>query len=207
MSTRIQHVAIRAARLTPAEAVLMIDVQVALLTPTTELRGRLIGPSSPYSTTIEVAYPVRTAERRPGHPPILRAKVVIPEPSWWDVDSPFLYHGPVELWEHEHKVDETRLRLGLRYAEWRDGSLVWNGRPLALRSQTLSEIDEPTLRSLRERGFNSVILPPGPARSVYPLADRIGMLVFSDADFDPIALLHPSAMALQPTTSATASAN
>ena len=93
--------------------------------------------------------------------PILHGRIVIPEPAWWDAESPFLYHGPIELWEHESRVESAGLRLGLRHAEWNGEQLIWNGKPVGLKSQTLSEFDEPTLQSLRERGWNSVIVPPG----------------------------------------------
>lgn len=204
MTARMSDVTIRPTRLTPTEAVLAVELHTTMLTPTMELRGRLMGPNCLYSTTIEVAHPIRMTEKKSGHPATIRGKLVIPEPAWWDPQSPFLYHGPIEFWEHEHKIDETRVRIGLCHAKWQGEQLIWNGKPLALQTQTLSECDEPALRSLRERGFNGVILPPVLAKAAYPVADRIGLLIFSgDAN---VSCLHPSA-APQPTISANASAN
>src|SRR5262245_17540929 len=103
--TRIREVTIRPTRLTPAEAELSVEMRFAFPKPTTELRGRLMGPSCRYSKTIEVAYPVRMTSRSESGPPILHARVVIPEPSWWDTESPFTYQGPIELWEDARRVE------------------------------------------------------------------------------------------------------
>jgi beta-galactosidase/beta-glucuronidase len=192
MSQRIRALAVRPTRLTPTEAELMIDLHCSELHATSELRGRLTGPTCLYSTTIEIAHPVKAQSRERGQP-ILHGRVVIPEPAWWDAESPFLYHGPIELWEHESRVESVGLRLGLRHAEWKGEQLFWNGKQVAVKSQTLSEIDESTLHSLRERGFNSVIIPPAQAKIAWPIADRIGLYVFSAAPFESGGLQHPSA--------------
>jgi beta-galactosidase/beta-glucuronidase len=192
MHARIKSIVVCPIRLTPTEAELAIDVQCSELHATSELHGRLMGPSCLYSTTIEIAYPIKMQARERSQP-ILHGRVVIPEPAWWDAESPFLYHGPIELWEHESRVESVGLRLGLRHAEWKGDVLHWNGRLVVLKSQTLSEVDEPTLLSLRERGCNSVIVPATEAKNVWPSADRIGLYVFSAAPTDPVGLQHPSA--------------
>jgi hypothetical protein len=192
MHSRIKSVDVRPIRLTPTEAELAIDLHCSELHATSELHGRLMGPSCLYSTTIEIAYPVKMSARERGQP-ILHGRVIIPEPAWWDAESPFLYHGPIELWEHESRIESMALRLGLRHAEWNGEHLVWNGKPVTLKSQTLSEIDEPTLHSIRERGFNSVILPPADAKIAWPIADRIGLYVFSAAPIEAVGFQHPSA--------------
>jgi beta-galactosidase/beta-glucuronidase len=197
MNSRIRSVSLTPLRLTPTEAELAIQLQCTELHPTTEIHGRLMGPECLYSTTVEVAYPIRMHSRERGRP-ILHGRVVIPEPAWWDAESPFLYHGPVELWEHESRVESASVRCGLRHVVWNGEQLVWNGRPTALKSQSLTEVDESTLRSLRERGFNSVIVPDGIAKVVWPLADRIGLFVFSGAPIEMSGLLHPSAAPAPP---------
>lgn len=194
MTGSIRDLTVRLTRLTPADAEIILDVHLAVGQPTSEIRGRLIGPHCLYSTTIEVAHPVHMLPRAHGQPHSRRAKVIIPEPAWWDCESPFLYHGPIELWEHEHKIGETRLRIGLRHAEWKGDRLHWNGRPMELRSQALSHVDDETLRNLREQQFNSVVVPAAMARSVWPVADRVGMLVFADGAIESNGLLHPSAV-------------
>ena len=149
MHSRIKSIVVRPIRLTPIEAELAIDLHCSELHATSEVRGRLMGPSCLYSTTIEIAHPVKMQSRDHGEP-ILHGRIVIPEPAWWDAESPFLYHGPIELWEHESRVESAGLRLGLRHAEWNGEQLIWNGKPVGLKSQTLSEFDEPTLQSLRD---------------------------------------------------------
>ena len=42
------------------------------------------------------------------------ARVLIPEPSPWNPASPFLYYGPVELWQAGARVDSARVTHGLR---------------------------------------------------------------------------------------------
>ena len=65
---------------------------------------------------------------------------------------------------------------------------------MELRSQALSHVDDETLRNLREQQFNSVVVPAAMARSVWPVADRVGMLVFADGAIESNGLLHPSAV-------------
>lgn len=194
MNPRIRSVLVRPVRLSPTEAELAIDLHCTEAHSTTELRGRLMGPSCLYSTTIEVAYPIHMKSRTTGAHPVLHAKAVIPEPAWWDPESPFLYHGPVELWDHETRVETAGVRIGLRHAKWDGERLIWNGQPLPIRSQSLTELDEETLRLLRVGGINAVIVPASVAKSVWPMADRIGMIVFSDAEIEANPLAHPSAM-------------
>lgn len=198
MTGPIRDIVVVPVRLTPAEAVLVVELQCASLQATTEIRGRLMGPACLYSTTIEVAHPLHMTDRERGHPPRVRGRIVIPEPAWWDCESPFLYHGPIELWEHEHKVGDARLRIGLRHAEWTGDRLHWNGKPIVLRTQSLSELDDATLQSLRLRGFNGVVVPAAVARSAWPVADRIGMLVLAESDVESKGLQHPCAVPARP---------
>jgi beta-galactosidase/beta-glucuronidase len=196
MTSRIRSISVAPIRLTPTEAELAIEVHCSELHPTTELHGRLMGPTCLYSTTVEVAYPIRMHSRGRGQP-VLHGRVIIPEPAWWDVESPFLYHGPIELWEHESRVESSSLRCGLRHAVWTSEQLNWNGRPVVLKSQALTEVDETTLRSLRGRGFNAVIVAGGIAKTVWPIADRIGLFVITDPPIAVDGLQHPCAVPLR----------
>src|SRR4051812_27257434 len=83
----------------PAEPEVWITVTPAFQTPTTDVRGRLMGPRCHYASTVEVAYPLRPFARPPEGLPALARRVVIPEASLWEPQCPFLYQGPVELWE------------------------------------------------------------------------------------------------------------
>src|SRR5687768_8525338 len=99
MSNAIRRVVVRDRSLSPSGAELWVTVEAESDAPGAEVRGRLMGPRCLYASTVEVAYPLRPFPRHPeGLPPLTR-RVVIPEPSFWDAESPFLYEGPVELWE------------------------------------------------------------------------------------------------------------
>src|SRR5262245_54959769 len=128
MTNRIREIHIQAVRLDPYEAEVRITVLPERVTPTTAVRSKLVGPRSAYARTLEVAYPLAlllpspplrgrgvggegTADATPSpHPlspseggeglsrPALTCRVVIPEPSFWDPETPFLYEGLVELW-------------------------------------------------------------------------------------------------------------
>ena len=93
-------------RMTPAvaEVILRADVEG-------ELRGRLMGPRCPHATTVEIAYPLKAL---PGREKNCSAKVIIPEPNFWEPDSPFVYGGPVELWQDGEKTNEQWVEVGLR---------------------------------------------------------------------------------------------
>ena len=87
------------------------------VTPTTEVRGRLVGPRCPGVTTIEVAYPLRPFPCQPGGVPPLSRRVVIPEPSLWEPQHPFVYRVVVELWEGGQRCDQRQFDYGLRMAD------------------------------------------------------------------------------------------
>src|SRR5436190_14007505 len=104
MSNHILDVTIHDRSLDPGSVELWITVTPDRLTATTELRGRLMGPRCPYASTVEVAYPLRPIPGLNGDTPgAIRRRVVIPEASLWDTESPFLYEGPIELWEGEQR--------------------------------------------------------------------------------------------------------
>src|SRR5262245_50237038 len=113
MSNSIRGVEIIDESLTPAECVARVVVSVAKVTPTTEIRGRLTGPRCVYTATGEVDYPSRRLTQQAGPNQVL-GRVVIPEPSLWDPESPFLYQGLVELWQDGQRCDQTIVPHGLR---------------------------------------------------------------------------------------------
>jgi hypothetical protein len=84
---------------------------VDVVTPATELRGRLMGPRCPGVSTIEIAYPLRPLSAEGN---TLTARVLIPEPNLWTEATPFVYEGPVELWQDGQCCDATRVTVGLK---------------------------------------------------------------------------------------------
>ena len=167
---------VRLLRLTP------VDAEIEFMSPggPAEIRGRLMGPTCAVTTTIEVAYHLR------GN------RVIIPEPGWWDPQSPFLYHGPVELWQGGEKLETGRIRIGLRHTTWAGDQLVHNGRPVELKSQPIGSAEEAVLHAARNAGFNAVEVPAALAEEACAIADRIGLFVIPDGPTTIDPLRHPS---------------
>jgi hypothetical protein len=111
MSNRIRDVQATQRRWDAAEAELWITVTPEQLTPTTELRGRLVGPRCPGVSTVEVAYPLRPLPRSDDSPAALTARVIIPDPLPGEMSRPYFYEGPVELWQDGQKCDEAPVRV------------------------------------------------------------------------------------------------
>src|SRR5690349_5726458 len=111
MPNRVRHAEARDQALSPAQAEVHVLVTPEARTPATEVRGRLMGPSCPYSSTVEIAYALRPL---PAEGEALVCRVIIPEPSLWEPESPFLYRGPVELWQDGACCDRVTLSHGLR---------------------------------------------------------------------------------------------
>ena len=105
MSNRILNVEVRTHRVNFAEAEIWVIVAAERTTATTEVRGRLVGPKSARSSTVEVAYPLRPFPHKPEHLPELAVRVVIPEPGLWSAQMPLVYDGVVELWQDGERCD------------------------------------------------------------------------------------------------------
>jgi len=201
MSGRIREVQISTLDLTPALAEIWIAAKVDVATQAAELRGRLMGPHCLYSSTVEIAYPIRTAAPTQDPTDFLQAHVTIPEPNLWDVQSPFLYSGPVELWQNGQRFDTATVRWGLREASGGPKGLTWNGRPFRLHGLRTGSVTENQLRALRQAGTNTLLVPVAEeAEPLWEAADRIGMMVLgemaaeADSVLDAVMRLrtHPS---------------
>src|SRR6516164_11712247 len=103
MSNRIVGVDILTTRFDPTEAEVTVVATPEQPADNLELRGRLMGPRCPYADTVEVAYNLRPLTAQDDLP---RARVIIPEASPWEPETPFLYDGPLELWRGDAKLDE-----------------------------------------------------------------------------------------------------
>jgi hypothetical protein len=187
MTNRIRHVEVRDRSLSPAQAEVHVLVTPERRTPTTEVRGRLMGPSCPYSNTVEVAYPLRPL---PGEGATLVCRVVIPEASLWEPESPFLYHGPVELWEDGVRHDRITVSHGLRQVQLGPRGLRINGRPLTLRGRETERLSDDEALALRQAGCNLLVADAvGATAPLWEAADRFGFLVLGRvADADEEAL-------------------
>jgi hypothetical protein len=117
MSNGLRQVTARVRRLSAVEAEVWLLIEAERVTPTTEVRGRLVGPRCPGVTTVEVAYPLRPFARHPAGVPLLSRRVVIPDPSLWEPQHPFVYRAVVELWEGGERCDLREFDYGLRMAD------------------------------------------------------------------------------------------
>jgi hypothetical protein len=179
MTNRITRIEIRNRSLTPAEAEVWLIVHAESVTSTTDVRGRLMGPSCPFSSTIEVAYPLRLLPHPPADVPPLTRRVVIPEPSFWDAESPFLYHGPVELWQDGQRCERVTMSHGLCSSSLTQHGLRWNGKALPLRGRAVHGLTEDQALSLRHSGFNLLLAPVNEPQT-WEIADWFGFLVLGD---------------------------
>ena len=177
MDNRILHLDVRNGSLMPAQSEVWIRVVPEWQSPTTELRGRLMGPRCPYASTVEVAYPLRPTPQRESSDR-LTARVVIPEASLWDTESPFLYRGPIELWQDGRCCERIVLCHGLRSVLLGERGLSLNGKPMSLRGQTVASCTEAEALKLRENGCNLLIVPVEESTlSLWERADRLGFHV------------------------------
>jgi Glycosyl hydrolases family 2 len=179
MDNRIRSVRVYDGRLDPAEAEIWVTVRPERLTSTTQVNGRLVGPRSPYTETVEVAYPLREWSReyeKEGFPH-LNHRVIIPEPSLWEPKTPFLYQGPVELWQGSQRCEQVQVSHGLRSLYLGPRGLRLNGRPLALRGAVRPQLSEQEARSLHHEDYNTLLVPASTDAALWDLADRFGFLV------------------------------
>jgi hypothetical protein len=174
MAHSIRTVTVRPIRLTPTEAELAVKIDADAATAKVEVHGRLLGPRCKYSKTIEVAYPIR---RLPGEATGLVGRVIIPEPSWWDPESPFLYAGPVELWVDGRTADQLLVRGGLYHTAAAGGRLIFNGRPLNLSVAVEPGVTAAQLPAIRTTGTNLVVVDADELPSLCQAADEVGVLV------------------------------
>jgi hypothetical protein len=180
MSNRIRDIVVRDHRLDPAESEVWITVEPEERTETTRVGGRLMGPRCPYSSTVEVAYPLRPWKREQGEDDTenLTMRVIIPEASLWEPETPFLYQGPVELWQSEQLCERIQLSHGLRVITLGPRGIRVNGRPFTVEAVRGDGFSEGDLLRLREAGCNS-LLTSVTARTLYlwEAADRLGFLM------------------------------
>jgi hypothetical protein len=207
MNSHIRSVEFIDHRLSPAEAEIRISVYLDEITPTTTIRGRLMGPTCRYASTVEVAYPLRPLSNSQS-PPAVVARVIIPEPSLWDPASPFLYYGPIELWQDGLLLERVVARHGLRSRSLGPTGLRWNGGSLPLNGWTGVITKEEEMLALRGAGHNLLTVKSTTATApLWEMADRIGILMVGTLQGldEPLAVeiaKHPSCLGfvLEPAT-------
>jgi hypothetical protein len=193
MENRIRRIEVYDHSLNPAAAEVWISVWPAYQTATTEVRGRLMGPRCLYSSTVEVAYALRPLPtaletlRSPRTPQSggLTVRVVIPEANLWEPQCPFLYQGPVELWQDGQLCDRVILSHGLRSWQRKGHSVLVNGRPLKLRGRRVAACSDEEAIQWRRAGYNLLIATVVPhSLAVWEQADRFGFFVLGQLGED-----------------------
>jgi hypothetical protein len=199
MDNCIRQIIVRDRSLIPAQSEVWISVIAERQTSTTEVRGRLMGPRCPYSSTVEVAYPLRplSSSKKEIEPSGLTSRVIIPEASLWEPQCPFLYLGPIELWQDGQRCDRVVLSHGLRSLRQNEHGLCINGRPLILRGTRIELCSDVEATRLHQTGYNLLIAPVAASSlAVWDQADRLGFLVLGQLGEDAGELrlmetLHP----------------
>jgi hypothetical protein len=196
VDNRIRQIEVHDGPLIPAQAEVWITVTPEHLTATTELRGRLIGPSCPYASTVEVAYPLRTpppsAMTEGASSPAITMRAVIPEASLWEPESPFLYQGPIELWQDGQLRERVTLSHGLRHFALSERGLRVNSRPITLRGRFVTSCSEVDARTLHQAGYNLLVVPvEASSLPVWERADRFGLFILGQIlDDSELTLRH-----------------
>lgn len=93
----------------------------------------------------------------------LRFLARIPSNLLWSAELPTQYTLRLKT-QHEGRYAEYQeLRLGFRTVEMQDGRMSLNARPVTLRVREVpATISENEIAALREQGFNTLKLLPGP---------------------------------------------
>jgi hypothetical protein len=180
MPNRIRALQIHDRRLVPVEVELGITVIPEYYDAATRITGRLVGPRCRYSSTVEVAYPLGEVHRNDAEDgPRIFLRLVIPEASFWEPATPFLYRGPVELWQGNNCCDAVTICRGFRFVSLGKQGLRVNGKLLPFQGAFRDELSQPAAEELRKAGTNVLIvsLSSATAPAVWNLADEMGFLV------------------------------
>jgi hypothetical protein len=178
LPAKIRHLEVRNHILDPAEAELRITLTPTDPLPDGELRGRLVGPRCQYATTVEVAYSLRPLSHDRLERGELTARVIIPEPSLWDPESPFLYEGSAEVWAGTKRWCEVEIVHGLRVLQLGKGGLHCNGHALRIRGVPRQDLSAKDALQLRQDGYNVLVTPVSTETApLWDVADRFGFLV------------------------------
>jgi hypothetical protein len=126
-------------------------------------------------------------------------RAIIPEPNFWEPETPFLYRGPVELWQKGQLCDTVQISHGLRTVELGQRGVRVNGHPLTLRGIFRNALTEAEARSLHQANYNTLMVPAGLELPHWrEIGDRFGFLLLGrisskeDMKYNDPRLNHPS---------------
>lgn len=110
----------------------------------------------------------------------------IPANMLWSPELPTQYTLRLKTQHEGRYVEYEELRLGFRTIDVSEGELQLNGKPLALRVREVApSISENEIATLREQGYNTLKLQPGPVpESFLNACDMQGICVIVQAPID-----------------------
>lgn len=111
----------------------------------------------------------------------------IPGNMLWSPELPTQYTLRLKTQYEGRYVEFAELRVGFREVATRDGELLLNGQPtpLQIREVDASAISENEIAALREEGYNTLRLLPGPVpESFLEFCDGQGICVIAQAPID-----------------------
>jgi hypothetical protein len=109
--------------------------------------------------------------------------VIVPEPSLWDPVTPFLYQGPIELWQNGELCERVQVTHGIRSAAISHRGLYWNGVRQSLRAVHCTDESEAGLQQLHKNGISALVVP-GYVESLWLAASRLGLAIIGRT-FEP----------------------
>lgn len=184
--SHILDVSLRTISVSPTGAELLVGIALDHLQPEWEIRGKLHGPHSPFSTTIELAYPLRSLQQSDSETPNeLQRRVIIPEVSLWEPEAPFLYTGIIEIRENNQRIERATFSYGFREIRLSSRGLFVNGRAVEARGIQSCPQSEEQMMDLRQQGYNTLVLSDlSEMESAVSFADRYGFLMLGELDTD-----------------------
>lgn len=116
----------------------------------------------------------------------LRFLARIPLNLLWSAELPTQYTLQLRTQHEGRYVEYLELRPGFRSVEVQEGRMSVNGRPVTLRVKEVpASISENEIATLREQGFNTLKLLPGPVpESLLDFCDTQGVYVIAQAPID-----------------------
>lgn len=116
----------------------------------------------------------------------LRFLARIPANMLWSPELPTQYTLRLKTQHEGRYVEYGELRLGFREIGLQEGGLLLNGKPLPLRIREVAPtISENEIAALREEGYNTLRLQPGPVPETFLNAcDMQGICVIVQAPID-----------------------
>jgi hypothetical protein len=168
----------------PIRAEIEVSVAIESPPPDYQLRCRLVGPHCAFASTVEVGYALREKTRTAltAHDGLTGVSVVfeaaLPEPNYWDPQSPFLYHCFAELWQGTQRQAKSDVWYGLRRIDLGRQGLLINDQPVAFRGGQQSDFTEDKAAAWRRQGLNLVVADVGASSpTVWDIASRTGFCV------------------------------